>query len=136
MNCRNFVQTVLGSMTLLVILLPVIGLEDVNGETTSGYILTGSKYHLNDYYVAFREFTQSASVRWYDPDGYQTSSCPVSGSCLVCHFEYSGSFLYKDCYFYIRNQGRELGQYSIQSDGETYYFTIVPYYEYMPIVLR
>jgi hypothetical protein len=44
--------------------------------------------------------------------------------------------LYKDCYFYIRRQNRELGRYMVQAGDSTDYFDIVPYYVYLPLVLR
>jgi hypothetical protein len=137
MNHKRLARRAIGSLILLTLVLPVIGPQDVTGAIHSGFILGGSRYHLDDYCVTYREYSQSASVRWYDPEGHQTNSCPVSGSCLVCHYEYlSGVFLYKDCYFYIRGQNRELGRYTVQAGGSTDYFDIVPYYVYLPLVLR
>lgn len=137
MYFKHLAKIVFNSLILLAIALPIIGPRDVSGEITSGYITSGSRYQLDDYCVTFREYNQTASVKWYKPNGSLTSSCPLSSTCLVCQYIYqSGSFRYKDCYFYIRNQGREVGKYSVQADGQTYYFHIDPYYSYIPLVLH
>ena len=137
MNYKSLLRCTISALLFLVLMLLVTEPQEVAGEISSGYILGGSKYHPDDYRVTYREYSQGASVRWYDPEGYQTSSCPVSSPCLVCHYEYmSGVFLYKDCYFYIRGQNREFGQYAVQADGSIHYFDIVPYYAYLPLVLR
>jgi hypothetical protein len=137
MNRKRLARSAIGSLILLALVLLVTEPREVTGAISGGFILGGSKYHPDDYRVTYREYSQSASVRWYDPEGHRTSSCPVTGSCLVCHYEYSyGVFLYKDCYFYIRHQNRELGRYTVQAGGSTDYFDIVPYYVYLPLVLR
>ena len=135
-NHKRLARSVIGTLLLLALVLPVTAPRDVKGSP-DGYLVYGHTYHLDDYRVTYREFRRDASIRWYDPQGHQTSPCPVSVSCLVCHYEYvQGVFVYKDCYLYIRGENRELGRYTVQAGGSTDYFDIVPYYAYLPLVLR
>ena len=55
------------------------------------------------------------SLRWFDPEGSSTTACPQWDSCTTSTYVYSGGArVGKKMYFYIEEQERMLGTYTVE----------------------
>lgn len=116
----------------LLLLLVLVFLTTVEGDTPQGYFPKGDEYHPDDGGVVYRVYDYS-TVKWYDPQGNQAHWCPYGGcGNLICTYEAG----WQECYFYIKGQHRELGQYRVEAGSNIDYFEIIPYYAYLPLVQR
>jgi len=55
------------------------------------------------------------SFRWFDPQGDSTTACPQWDSCTISTYVYSGGVrVGKKMYFYIEEQERMMGTYTVE----------------------